>query len=410
MRRSGRVALLTVVAGLGLALGASGGSTLGQFSATTSNSGNAFSAAATFPPACTAATPYRLTGFEHGLVNTNLFNAVTGSAVIDASKRRSGVYSAKVTKASGPTASITEASEVGVQTNVVSVALLLDALPVGDVSRFLSVSGAGSALDLGYQASSQKLTLRWGTGALTTSSTTVAAGAWYPIDLRVDTSANPRTAQWRLNGVPQTSVSSAEAVGNQTSVVLGSSTTTDAFTTHYDDYMRSKTLGDYPVGPVTVRALRPNGMGVHVGATRFLNDDSTAVDALSYTRVDESPMDSSADGVIQVSASATSYVELSWADITDTCVKGVQAVVSQHKSGSPGDAMKTSVFDGTTERVVYSGDAGGTAVTQKTAVIPPASAPWTPAAVNALVVRIGYSTDVSPTPVWDSLLLEVAVL
>ncbi|HLQ48826.1 MAG TPA: hypothetical protein VK233_07615, partial [Candidatus Dormibacteraeota bacterium] len=41
-------------------------------------------------------------------------------------------------------------------------------------------------------------------------------------------------------------------------------------------------------------------------------------------------------------------------------------------------------------------------------IVAPASVPWTQAAVNGLLGRIGFSTDVTPNPYWDALLLEVA--
>lgn len=59
--------------------------------------------------------------------------------------------------------------------------------------------------------------------------------------------------------------------------------------------------------------------------------------------------------------------------------------------------------------MVHSGNTGGTAVTQKTALITPSTSPWTHAAVNGLVARLGYSSDSTPNPIWDSLLLEYAV-
>jgi hypothetical protein len=41
-------------------------------------------------------------------------------------------------------------------------------------------------------------------------------------------------------------------------------------------------------------------------------------------------------------------------------------------------------------------------------ILAPAAATWTPATVNGLKARVGYSTDVTPNPYWDGLLLEVA--
>lgn len=51
-------------------------------------------------------------------------------------------------------------------------------------------------------------------------------------------------------------------------------------------------------------------------------------------------MDSTLDGIKQVTASGASYVELTLQDTTETCIKGVQAVVAQHKVLPSGERHK----------------------------------------------------------------------
>jgi hypothetical protein len=50
-----------------------------------------------------------------------------------------------------------------------------------------------------------------------------------------------------------------------------------------------------------------------------------------------------------------------------------------------------------------------TTSTYASAIVTPASAAWTQAAVNGLVTRIGYASDANPDPYWDGLMLELAV-
>jgi hypothetical protein len=50
-----------------------------------------------------------------------------------------------------------------------------------------------------------------------------------------------------------------------------------------------------------------------------------------------------------------------------------------------------------------------TTLTYASAVVTPAAAPWTQAAVNGLLTRIGYAGDANPDPYWDGLMLELAV-
>ena len=48
-----------------------------------------------------------------------------------------------------------------------------------------------------------------------------------------------------------------------------------------------------------------------------------------------------------------------------------------------------------------------TAVRWTGAMVPPPVAGWTPSMLDALRVRTGYSTDVSPEPRWETSLVEV---
>ena len=50
-----------------------------------------------------------------------------------------------------------------------------------------------------------------------------------------------------------------------------------------------------------------------------------------------------------------------------------------------------------------------TALQYKSAVVKPAGLSWTQAAVNGLLARVGYSTDSTPNPYWDAIVLEAAV-
>ena len=66
------------------------------------------------------------------------------------------------------------------------------------------------------------------------------------------------------------------------------------------------------------------------------------------------------------------------------------------------------MFDGATERVIFSGDMSQVTLRYASTIVPPPAGTWTAGAVNALTARIGFSTDVTPNPYWDALMLEVA--
>ncbi len=360
---------------------------------------------------CPAPSPVRVTGFEHGAVSAaggGLFSAVTGSGLsADSAVARTGTYSIMDTDPFGTANNASLAIGSGVA--VVRVYVRLAGLPVADVNELLILdAAAGSDLRLGYQASSQQLTLRFASAAVTVGSTTVSAGTWYRIELRLVASTNPRTADWRIDGVAQTAISATETASTVSTLRLGSTVVADTFTANYDDVLISVTSGNYPIGAGTVVGLRPDGMGTNSTPGSFRNDDATAIDANTYLRLDDSPMTGLTDYVRQQTIGATAYIEVTFGDTSTSCVVGVSGLLAYHAAGTAADNGKTSIFDGSTERVVFSGDMSETALQYVSVIVAPASAPWTPTAVNGLKGRIGYSSDVTPNPYWDGLLLEVA--
>jgi hypothetical protein len=360
--------------------------------------------------ACGTPTPTLVTGFEHGATSTaggGLFSFVSGNGVsADAGVVRTGAYSLRV---DNPNNSNRNAVIVlSGATAVVRLYVRLDALPAADVSELLSlVPAAGDHLHLGYDAAGQHLTLALGANPPVSSASTIAAGTWVRVDLRFSAGTNPRTAAWQVDGVDQSATSAAVAVSTVTGLRLGSTNGPDTFVANYDDIVVSASTGDYPIGPGGVIGLQPDGMGASNTPTSFRHEDGSAIDASTYLRLDESPMTSTADYVKQVTAGATSYVAPTFADTTATCIQGVSGVLAYHSASSSTNNGKTSVFDGATERVIYSGDMSEAGLAYRSAIVPRAGG-WTQAAVNGLTARIGFSTDVSPNPYWDALLLEVA--
>ncbi len=150
-------------------------------------------------------------------------------------------------------------------------------------------------------------------------------------------------------------------------------------------------------------------MGTSVGAGNFQNNDGTAIDASSWQRLDEVPMNSTADYVRQQANSGTSFLEFGLEDTPETCIRDVSAVLAYHAAGTPANNGKASLFDGATETAVFTGDMSQTALQYKSAVVTPAGGIWNQAALNGLVARVGYSTDSTPNPYWDSVVVEAAV-
>ena len=251
---------------------------------------------------CAPASPTMVTGFEHGVVSAaggGLFSNVNGAGVTaDSGVVRSGSHSLRIVDPTGSNHSARIAAAGGV--SVIRIYVRLASLPAADVAELLSVDAAtGSDLRIGFQASSGRLTIRFGNAAVTTAATAISADTWYRLSLRVAVNADPRTANWQIDGAAQTSVSWAGAASTVNTVRIGSSVNADAFTAYYDDVIISASSGDYPLGDGRVVALRPDGMGTSVNQASFTHDDASPIDASTYLRADEDPIDSTADFVRQ---------------------------------------------------------------------------------------------------------------
>jgi hypothetical protein len=370
--------------------------------------GNTFATAATFCPPPRTAT--FLTGFEYGPITAlGPFDGaqITGGTPSIETVSRSGTYAAKIPKVATGASSITKYASG--TTLVTRLAIRLDTLPVGNVAQLatMGVTG-GTGARLGYDASTMKLELGFGPTAAQASST-IEAGTWYVIDLKVDVGANPRTASWRINGANQPVATAAEAAASISGVTTGSTVTADVFTARYDDIVVSATAADYPIGDGRVLGLVPNAspLSGHSGSTRFTDEVGGLVDANAYARLDDVPLTATNDYFKQVTGSATSYLQLELTNASGSCFSGVQALIAFHSASGGGNANNGAVriFDGATETVVHDGSMFSTSLAYRSAIVTPASE-WTAASIDGLVARVGYSTDVNPAPYWDGIQLE----
>ncbi|MGH2756066.1 MAG: hypothetical protein ACRDLB_16770 [Actinomycetota bacterium] len=375
--------------------------------------------AASGAPSCATSTLAHLTGFEYGPAAwpatglADSLGASDGFPTVESTIARSGVYSLEIAK-NGSGVNYAGTWLPSPSRAVVRFAVRLESLPTSNVSALVRVNGANTAndLDLEYNAAQNRFEIAFGTDAATPALGTVQAGRWYVIDLKVDLASSLWRADWRIDGVDQPQATHSEAATTAIEFRYGSDVTADAYTANYDDASVSTISGDYPLGDGRVLALRPNGEGTGNGRANFGNETGTLIGTNANLRLDDDPMNSAIDYIWQDTASSTSYVELDFEDVTRTCIKGVSALLAYNSSGTGGNNGKTSIFAGTTERVLLSGDmsAGGTGLRYARTIIAPAGPYWTQSLVNGLTARFGYSTDNSPQPRWHGLMLEYAVL
>ncbi|HEV3001769.1 MAG TPA: hypothetical protein VGW75_13590 [Solirubrobacteraceae bacterium] len=417
---------LALAAAALVAVGGGASATFSAFSQTAGNQGNTFATASSFGPTCsnTTVAPYYMTGAEHGRISggggSGGWDAVTGTMTADSTVARSGSYSVKAAP-SGAAAYVYRTFPVSPAEPdaMARFAIRLASLPGSNVSelfKFSAFTNGGSAV-LGYDASSQKLTMTLksssaGTPSVVSSATAISAGTWYTIDVRYTNGSSPHTAEWRVDGVQQTTASATGTADKLYQAVFGT-TVSATYTANYDDVVLSLNGTEYPMGAGKVLALAPDGMGTSVNPSSFQDDDGTVIDSTSWQRVDEIPMTSKLDYVTQVTAGGTSYAELTFANTTETCIRAVWVNFTNHNVSTTGGSNnpKLSLFDGSTEAFSYT-----TGWTQGTAGpyhfsgrASPASTPWTQSSLNGVVARFGYGTDIAPQPYLDAVVLEYEV-
>jgi chitodextrinase len=358
---------------------------------------------------CSRSSAVWLTGMEHGVVSTvggGLFSGVASAPTADNTIARSGAYSLRIADASASSTVRALRSVTASNVIITRFAVRLSSLPT--VTSNLAYVDSATDLVFRYDAATQRFQLVLGASTATWASP-VSAGTWYLIDLRYDLSANLNVGDWRVNGVAQAQVSRSATPATANGFGMGATANASVYTANYDDVFVATQPTAYPIEDSRIVPLAPNSMGTSVGAGNFRNNDGTAIDANSWQRLDEVPMSSSSDYVRQLANSGTSYVELGLQDVAATCIREVSAVLAYHAAGSAADNGKTSIFDGLTESAVFSGDMSQTALQYKSAVLAPAGGIWSQGTLNGLVARVGYSTDSTPNPYWDSIIVEAAV-
>lgn len=388
------------------------------------------------------ATPIYLTGFEHGLVSASgagLYQAVTGAPTADSTvpQHGAGTYSLKIVHTG--TATSVRPYNVNGKTLLVGVFYVRKtANPSNNQTYLQSFSAAaGNAFRIGFQTDGH-IYASIGNPAGTTSGTqtingpTVNNDTWVRVDWRADVGSNPRTYDWQVDGVAQTSCSSAEAGSTFTdSWTLGSNLLTQTLTYYWDDVILSETTGDYPIGDVDVLALLPGADGTHnTGGTVFIDSDTntspnfTNSTTTAYTFLDDAPpwttARSTTDNISAENHVAGEYMEIAPATAASGKANaiGVRALLSYSSvtSTANGGSATTIRNSAGTETEIFGNFTTGQDYSESTnffkgAIASPPAAGWTKTEIEALRWRIGRATnssDVNPRPTWQALMLEIA--
>jgi hypothetical protein len=380
-------------------------------------------------------TPIWMQGFESGIIpylerftaTPGMLLGSSGTGLIDSSTVRTGSYSMSVSPA-GSGSSVALQFNYGVPFNatvtVEHFAMRLAALPAADAVVSHLIANGNEWMWLYYKQSTGKWTVAlggtWAGRAEVQSSVSAVAGQWHTFDFKFQTSVDPVVVDWYVDGSAQPQLTNP--AGGATSVVHAgwgqtSLTTSATYTGYYDDIMLSGTAADFPLGDVRISALKPNAMGTHNTPANYQNDDSTALNATSWQRVDEIPMSPSAttDYIKEITAGSSSYAEIAFADTTQTCVRGASIFFGVHAAGAQNNNVGVVGVTNGVSYTILNGNIANTGVRYAQRVTSQSTTlagvgPWTQAIVNGITARFGYSTDVAPIPYLDSIVLEYAWL
>ena len=374
-------------------------------------------------PSCRTITPYWFTGLEYGMLkatslsgNTNpgpgLFTAAPSANVtVDNSVVRTGAYSMHINDNSNQAVNAQVQIWPAAGQLVLRFGIRLVSLPSSNEDDMVEfMPSTGHFLRFGYDQGTGHFMFGYDTfTAQEATNITVAAGTWYLIDLRADMTGATSTADWQVNGSAQAQATAGQSATTFLNVFWGgNSKGSEQFNINFDDMMISTTAGDYPLGDGGSRALVPAGVtAINDSGGNLKNDDGTAVSGTSWQRLDENPPTSTLDYVKQVGGDTSAYLALGFTQTTQTgCVFGVSGLMAGRSSSNQSDSAKTALWEGGTERVIYSGDMKGTTQKWWSTGITPASGGWTTTKINGLTARLGYYNGVGAQPYWDALVVE----
>jgi hypothetical protein len=310
---------------------------------------------------------------------------------------------------------------------VVSLRVMFSTLPTS-ANDFHSIDVAASSDRAGfyYDPADQKIHA-WINAVNVASSSTIVANTWYTIQFHYSCAANPNTLDWTFNGTVQTQVSNGTMGASTISrYELGNRGGTGGGVVNFDDLAVSVTAADHPLPMYQVRlvGVDTGGTTTEIGTAnatvRFTANgtlDGTHNSAAILTALSELPplLGATSSGVTQQTAGAGNAVEIPMATYTLTggeTIAGCRLYLAGWAASALGANLGMRAWNGTAETILH-GDTVATGFDSTTA------GAWyafmyggvtDQTTLNALTIRMGYSTDVSPTPGAHAVYAEVLIL
>ena len=390
------------------------------------------------------------TGWEHGVATLDpalgggLCSAVTGTPTSAAAANRSGTYGLLLNPSGAGEAIRYNTATTGIRKVSARVYVkFVTSLPTTDVDLFSfnDVTPAQIAW-VDFRQSDSRIIIQMNGGTATAiGPNPVTTGVWYRIDAQCDSSTTTGVIRGMVDG------------GTEGTATLGGFTAKDqrqwhlgnvaacTMTLHMDDFI----FGTYTVdseywGAGQVVGISPNADGAHDAAIPANSlelasgTDITTSTTTVNTQLNSVPI---GDGTVYVLSNGTStakYAEVAFADLPAGAarVNGARAMLAYLSVSTTGNNGETQIKRGDTSTVVV--ELGSTVTTTDINQPGTIGTPWdmsenpavfykgcmvpataagtdfgslTVPMVNAILGRVGNSTDATPDPRWVDLMVEV---
>ena len=323
--------------------------------------------------------------------------------------------------------------------HVVRFAVRFVTFPTGSTNCWVFSHRAAAASDgAGVYFSADKLyaaSLVGGSTVTASDGISVVTGQWYVVDVKIDTSNNPWTVDFKVDGVAGTQHTKATAAADTATAIfghdLGGQTRTLDF--YYDDHVYSQTSGDYPIGDGYVNHFIPTSDGTHTctstNIVKGTTGSPTAGPAITssttdaYTYVNGVPLlggETDNTRLINQQTNETAYVEVKFGPASGISTptvapRAVEVISADREAGTQTGNFITRLNDnGTTGDVVNRGTVAGVTSDRYGRAhfaTPPTGGSWNAGssgsgAFNNLKARFGYSSDANPDQYWRGIMIE----
>lgn len=392
------------------------------------------------------------TGFQWGTAagiatgptnNFPIFSSAAGTPAIVSTNPRTGSYCLELSSTAAAEHLTKNAVSVGSATQqAVRFSIYFPtSLPGADVVLFASevAAGNGAPCTVRFKSATSKLSIQVGSGTEVSSDATVAVNNWISVDYRIDGRLAGHVADWRIrydDTAPTVYVDQTQATGTAVGAATGGWlqrigwTASSTATVRYADVAVANVGAHYPLGDI-----KAVGLGVDPSVNVTLSGTSTnfqtftangtlaAWDAtVAHNNIDEIPpvLGASADGFAQVAIASTNYIEIPMdrfdaADTYAAAIRGVRVYACGWAASATTCTLGLRIYDGVAELLLVptstatAFDNTATPAWMSPMIRGSARYDWTQTLLDALAVRVGYSTDATPAVGVHMVMIEVAL-